>query len=153
MKKILIAVDDNKGSLRAVDAFSKAFSCGTPVEVVLLHVQKIEGRSLMDEMLGKAEMSTLKEELKGTKYQKGLDRKSEAVISYFAEKLKEKGISGIREIVSEGHPADEIIRTAEQEGAELIVVGSRGERMHTLLMGSVSREVANRAGVPVLLAK
>jgi hypothetical protein len=69
MKKILVAVDDSKGSENAVSALTDLYSCSRPETVVLLYVEKIEGRSLMDEMLGKAEMSTLKEELKGTEHQ------------------------------------------------------------------------------------
>jgi len=32
-------------------------------------------------------------------------------------------------------------------------MGSKGKRMHTLLLGSISREVANRAEIPVLIAR
>lgn len=153
MKKILIAVDDSKGSDTAINKFTELFGCRIPETVLLLYVQKIEGRSLMDEMLGDAEMSTLKEMLKGTEYQKMLNKKAEKVISYHRKILEEKGMKGIKTIIKEGHPADEILKTAKEEDAEMIVIGSRGKRMHTLLMGSVSREVANTAEIPVLLIK
>ena len=107
----------------------------------------------MDEMLGDAEMSTLKEMLKSTEYQKALGKKAEKVISYHRKILEEKGIKGIKTIVKEGHPADEILKTAKEENAEMIIIGSRGHRMHTLLMGSVSREVANGSEIPVLLIR
>lgn len=35
----------------------------------------------------------------------------------------------------------------------MIVMGSRGQRMHTLMPGSVSREVVNRPNVTVLIAR
>ncbi len=66
MKKVLIAVDDTKGSKTAATTFERVFSCIRPETTLLLYVQKIEGRSLMDEMLGDAEMSTLRESLQGT---------------------------------------------------------------------------------------
>lgn len=153
MKKILIAIDDSKGSRRAVDTFAELFTHCRPEEVVLLYVEKIEGRSLMDEMLGQAELSTLKEELKGTRYQKLLDERAGKVTGYFRKVLEGKGVTGIRTVVREGHPADEILDAAKEEDADLIVVGSRAGRLHTLLMGSVSREVANRADRPVLIAR
>jgi len=153
MKKVLIAVDDSKGSEAAINTFLEIFSCRLPETVVLIHAQKIEGLSLMDEMLGEAEMSTLKEMLKGTEYQKMLNRKSQNVISYHKKILEDKGIRGISAVIKEGHPADEILNVANQEKAEMIIIGSRGKRMHTLLIGSVSGEVANRAEIPVLLAK
>jgi hypothetical protein len=61
MKKVLIPVDDSKGSLASLKVFQELFSSENPASVVLLYVEKMEGRSLMDDMLGKAELSTLKE--------------------------------------------------------------------------------------------
>jgi nucleotide-binding universal stress UspA family protein len=153
MKKVLIAVDDSKGSQSTVDAFAGLFSCARPETVVLLYVQKIEGKSLMDEMLGPAELSTLKEQLQGTVYQEELDRKARAVLDHFTKALRRAGATDIRTVVKQGHPADEVLETAKEEGAEMIVVGSRGKRLHTIMMGSVSREIANRADVPVLIAR
>jgi nucleotide-binding universal stress UspA family protein len=153
MERVLIAVDDSKGSVQALRAFLDVFSSRPPREVLLLYIEKIEGRSLMDEMLGKAEMSTLKEELKGTEYQEKLDERARKVLAYFTKELADKGIEGVRSVVREGHPAEEILQAAKEEEVELIVVGSRGKRLHSLMMGSVSREVANNAATPVLLAK
>src|SRR3990172_2604501 len=112
MKKILIEVEERKGSLATVDIFSKLFGHSRPDEVVLLYVEKIEGRSLMDEMLGDAEMSTLKEQLQGTEYQGHLDRKAKAILDFYRKKLEDIGVKNIKTIVKEGHPADEIIGTA-----------------------------------------
>ncbi len=153
MKKILIAVDDSKGSNATIETFAPLFSCVRPETVVLLYVEKIEGRSLMDEMLGIAEMSTLKEQLQGTAYQETLDKKANAILNYYKKSMEDKGVTGIKTVVKVGHPADEILQTAKEEGVEMIIIGSRGKRLHTLLMGSVSREVANRAEIPVLIAR
>lgn len=153
MKTVLIAVDDSKGSEAAVRTFLKLFSCTRPETAVLLYVQKIEGRSLMDEMLGAAELSTLKEQLQGTEHQASLDKKAKAVLDYHTKTLGDAGVTGIKAVIKEGHPSDEILETAKEEGAGMIVIGSRGKRMHTLLMGSVSREIANRAEIPVLIAR
>lgn len=153
MNKVLLAVDDSRGSENVLKAFFTLYACTRPEAVLLLHIQKPEGRSLMDEMLGVAEMSTLKEELKGTEHQKELDKRAEAVLSHYRGLLEERGVRGIKTIVKQGHPAEEILSTAEQEGAGIIIIGSRGSRLHNFLMGSVSREVANRADIPVMLAK
>jgi len=153
MRNILIAVDDNKSSLAAIDTYHQLFSQNPPGKIVLLYVEKIEGRSLMDEMLGPGEMKTLKEELKGTVYQKHLDEKAGKVIDYFRSALEEKGIGDIKTVIREGHPSEEILEAAREEEADLIIVGSKNSRKHSFLMGSVSREVANRAGASVLLAR
>lgn len=153
MKKVLIAVDDSKGSQATIDNFAELFSCTRFESVVLLYVEKIEGKSLMDEMLGPAELSTLKEQLQGTAYQEALDRRARAVLEHYRQELVRAGASGIKTVVKQGHPADEVLETAKEESADMIVVGSRGKRLHTVLMGSVSREIANRADVPVLIAR
>jgi len=153
MKNVLIAVDDSRNTLAVIDKYHELFSQSPPEKVVLLYVEKIEGRSLMDEMLGPAEMETLKEELQGTGYQKRLDEKAQKVVAYFRKALEEKGLHDVETVIREGHPSEEILRVAEERKADLIIVGSKGRRKHSLLMGSVSREVANGADTSVLLAR
>jgi nucleotide-binding universal stress UspA family protein len=153
MKKVLIAVDDTKGSRAAAATFERVFSCIRPETTLLLYVQKIEGRSLMDEMLGDAEMSTLRESLEGTEFQEALDRKANKILEFYKKLLEEKGITGLKTVVKSGHPAEEILKTAKEENVDMIIIGSRGKRTHTLLLGSVSREIANNAEVPVLVAR
>jgi len=153
MKSVLLAVDDSMGSQATIDTFLKLFRCVRPETVALLYVQKIEGRSLMDEMLGSAELETLKDALKGTEYQSAMDRKARGVLDHYEQQMTKQGVTGIRRLVREGHPSDEILEAAKEQKAELIVIGSRGKRLHTLLMGSVSREIANRSDVPVLIAR
>ena len=53
-----------------------------------------------------------------------------------------------------GDPAAEIIRVAEAEGCDLIVVGSRGQgALKSLLLGSVSDHVVHHAHCPVLIVR
>lgn len=153
MKKVLICVDDTNGSLIAIEKFVDIFSAGFPEATVLVYVEKIEGRSFMDEMLGDAELVELKEALKNTEYQEALDKKAKYVLDYFEKALKGKGVPNISRVIKAGHPADEILMAAGEEHAEIIIIGSRGKRLHTILLGSVSREVANRADIPVLIAR
>jgi nucleotide-binding universal stress UspA family protein len=56
--------------------------------------------------------------------------------------------------IAGGRAADVISTLAEEHGAELIVVGSRGHgTLETMLLGSTSAEVVDRAHVPVLVAR
>jgi nucleotide-binding universal stress UspA family protein len=51
-----------------------------------------------------------------------------------------------------GDPSERILAVAEQEDAELIVVGSRRRgSFATMLLGSVSHTVVNRAAAPVVV--
>jgi nucleotide-binding universal stress UspA family protein len=61
---------------------------------------------------------------------------------------------GVCSIVRVGNPAAAIVARAEEGGHDLIVMGTRGRgRLASLLLGSVSRAVAARSSVPVLIAR
>lgn len=153
MKKVLIAVDDTKGSKEIIPAFSRLFPCVRPETVILLFVQPYEGRSLMTEMLGEAELSTLKDVLEGTEYKDAMDKRAQAILDFYRKAMEENGVTGIKAVAKIGHPAEEILDTAKKEGVEMIIIGSRGKRTAHRFMGSVSREVANNAEVPVMVVK
>jgi len=59
------------------------------------------------------------------------------------------------EILTEvGHPAEVIVRIAEDDGYDLIVLGSRGmTAFKSFLLGSVSDKVSHHAHCPVLIVK
>jgi nucleotide-binding universal stress UspA family protein len=67
------------------------------------------------------------------------------------------GPSNQRGIVPElvllsGRPADELERFAIEEGYGLLVIGTRGAGLSTVLLGSTATALAARGGVPVLVA-
>ena len=151
--KILIAVDDTKGANAAFSFCSDICPGMRPEGIVLLFVERFEGKSLIAEMLGDAEAATLREALEGSEYKETLDKKARVFLDHYKKVLEEKGLTGIKTIIKSGHPADEILNAAREENAGMIVIGSRGRRTSHLFMGSISREVADRSEVPVLLVK
>jgi nucleotide-binding universal stress UspA family protein len=159
MDKILLAIDETKGSLPAISLLSRLFEGCTdngcaPKNIFLLYVEKLEGSSIMDELIvSPSEVATLKESLQGTEYQEKLNQKAEKVVGYFIDLLGKNGFSGIMPLIRQGHPAEEILKAAEENEVELIIVGSRGKRLQNLWMGSISREVANNAPMAVLIAR
>ncbi len=64
------------------------------------------------------------------------------------DSLKRAGISP-RLVVAFGSPGEEIIRQADAEGAELIVVGRRGSGLSKAIFGSTSDYVLKNAKRPV----
>lgn len=152
MKKVLLAVDDTKGSKNVLSVFNNFVHL--PVEVILLHVEKLQGRTLMIDMLGDAEMSTLREMLSGTEHKHKLDQRAEQILSFYSNELTQNGQVKVRTIVRDGIPSDEILKVAEEEGAELIILGQSGRRgFDRIISGRVARHVENKAKVPVLVAK
>jgi nucleotide-binding universal stress UspA family protein len=152
MKKVLVAVDDTKASEAVVAVFDNLVR--PPEEVILLHVERLEGRSLMIDMLGEAELSTLKESLKGTEYKEELDRKAEKILNHYKRKFEHGGLICVRTVLREGIPSEEIARVAEEENVELVIIGCNGEKgFNRLITGCVSKDVERNSRVPVIVAK
>jgi nucleotide-binding universal stress UspA family protein len=60
----------------------------------------------------------------------------------------------IKQVNEIGNPAEIILKTAEQVGADLVAVGARGrDRMTELFLGSVSHRVLMHATRPTLIVK
>jgi len=68
--------------------------------------------------------------------------------------LARQGLTSHRQLAVEGHPATEILKFAEEIGADLIALGSHGRTgVLRFLMGSVSRRVVDHVKCPVLVVR
>jgi nucleotide-binding universal stress UspA family protein len=152
MKKVLIAADDTKGSLAVLDVFRNQVR--RPEEVILVHVQRPLGRSFMGDMVNEAEMTTLKEMLQDTEHQEELDRKSEKILSYYKDQLKNDGLFRIKTLIRAGNVHEEILKVAEEEQADMLILGSSGKSgLDRLFSGRVTKDVERKADIPVVVAK
>jgi nucleotide-binding universal stress UspA family protein len=152
MEKVLIAVDDTRGSKNVLGVFRNLVK--PPKEVLLLHVQRLEGRSLMIDMLSDSELSTLKESLKDTDYKEKLDRHTEKILNFYKKEFENSGLVSVRTLKREGIPSDEILKVAEEERVDLIVVGGSGKKgLNRIITGCVSKHVERNASVPVIVEK
>jgi len=152
LKKILIAVDGIKDSKEILSLFQNLI--WAPENIILLHVEQLEGNAMMTAMLGDAEMSTLKESLKGTEHKEKLDRKAEQILDYYRKELENGGLNNISTVIKEGHHSDEILKIAEEENVDLIIMNCSGKtRLHRFVTGCASSEVEKCAKVPVLITK
>jgi len=152
MKKVLIAVDNTNDSEKILPLFQNLV--WSPENIILLHVEQLEGNSLMTAMLGDAEISTLKEALKGTEHKEALDERAEKVLAYYQKELGNGDLTNIKTVIREGQPAEEILKVADEEGVDLIIVGCSGKsRLQRIATGCASRDVEKNAKVPVLITK
>jgi nucleotide-binding universal stress UspA family protein len=88
-----------------------------------------------------------------TAFDDAIRAEAERHLDAASERLAGDGRS-IQTSVTSGRAADVITSIAGDWGAELIVVGSRGHgTLESMLLGSVSAEVVDRARVPVLVAR
>jgi nucleotide-binding universal stress UspA family protein len=77
-------------------------------------------------------------------------QEAERSLSAYGERIRAGGIP-VTEIVREGYPANVIQEEAQQENADMIVMGSRGlSGLKHLLLGSVAERVVQKALCPVL---
>ncbi len=82
----------------------------------------------------------------------------DAYLKLAAEKMLEGVAGGVEDLDVEVHsasgaPASVIVRFADELGADLIVVGSKGMQGTRRIIGSVPNSVAHNAGCHVLIAK
>ncbi len=72
------------------------------------------------------------------------------------EKLNSLILDGVRARfeIPVGNPAEEIVKIAEKENANMIAVGTRGRsKIKTILLGSVAESVVRLSKIPVLVVK
>lgn len=152
MEKALVAVDETKGSKYVLDVFNNLVR--PPKEVLILHVVRLQGRSLMIDTLSDSEITTIKESLEGTDYKEKLDNRAEKVLNYYRKEFESSGLINVRTIKRDGIPSDEILKVAAEENVDLIVVGGNNKKgLHRLITGSVSRHIEKYAKVPVIVRK
>jgi nucleotide-binding universal stress UspA family protein len=85
-----------------------------------------------------------------------LQQGAQEVLEDQVEEIEQSGgeVAGKHVRVSQRHPADGIVRVAEEIEADLVVMGSRGlGGIRRALMGSVSDSVVRHAHCPVLVVR
>lgn len=148
MKKILIAVDGSEDSDKAI-SHGGELAKGMNSEIVLVAVQRNLKFYLpvLDYFLKKMEPREEEE----------LEKKFESIsrdLLNESEKFMEKdGVTKVKTVARIGSPAEEILKVAEEEKVDLIVIGSRGKSLAKTVFGSVSREVAMQPKFPVLITR
>jgi nucleotide-binding universal stress UspA family protein len=143
-KKILVATDGSQQSRNAASqAAALARDLSAEVEVFAVAV--------IQPMYGGLHIGAVGLEGMEDEAQKA----AEMAVADTAEVFGEQGIE-VRTVVSVamGNPAAAICQEAEDWGADLIVVGSRGlGRASSLILGSVSQEVVHSSSKPVLVVR
>ena len=143
MKTIVVPTDFSQNSLRALEKatdFAKRFDA----EIVLLHVLEAPIYPAMTFGAGAANLPTIHQELRDT-----VDRNLRDVRD---EHLPE-GVA-VRLVMREGNPYAEILDTAREEGADLIVIATHGHSgIKHLLLGSVTEKVVRKSPCPVLTVR
>ncbi len=81
-------------------------------------------------------------------------KKAEELTEGLKNEAEEKGVEAEAEVILGNDVATEIVKYADNEDCDVIVVGSRGRTdLETIHLGSVSEGVVKRARCPVLVVR
>jgi nucleotide-binding universal stress UspA family protein len=146
---ILIPVD---GSDDAKHAARKGLSLAQLIEAEVTALHVIEHPHYLGEALAFGDMIPMEPpEMRDSNMFKGLERIGNEAVDFVKEEGEKLGVKVTTRVI-EGHPADQILKLAEEH--DLIVMSALGRScVSDLLMGGVADKVARHAKCPVLLVR
>ncbi|NNE38733.1 MAG: universal stress protein [Gammaproteobacteria bacterium] len=146
-KNILIATD---GSECAQAAFNHGIDLARSMKsnVTVVTVTELWSALDMAQKVRGGDMNPIKE------YEKHEDDIANKVLSTAEEIINSHGLKCELIHISDKHPADGIIDTAQEKGCDLIVMASHGRRgLQKILLGSIASEVLSNSTIPVLIVR
>src|SRR5215212_1997261 len=143
--KILLATDGSEEAVLAAQSAAD-LAARTGSELHVTHVGKALSQGGFVAGVDVGPLPTGSQEL--------LDKEAKELLQAQLERMREAGASVTEAHLMSGRADEEIIVRAEQVGADLVVVGSRGlGGVRRALMGSVSDSVVRHAHCPVLVVR
>lgn len=140
--KMLLATDGSEFSRLALEKAAE-LAQATRSEIVVLSVSQLVNLGTVGPMVYAPESA----------FEVPTKEESEGILQEVAEYLDKRGIAH-RTLRVIGQPAEAILHTAEEEHADLIVMGSHGRTgLQRFLLGSVSNQVVSHSSVSVLVAR
>ena len=144
--RILVTTDGSPASNRAID-LAAHMTIKHDASLYLLNV--IREMQLPPELKKMARVENI-----GQARQDVLDSVADKIIGDAERRAKRKGVKSVRKATGHGDPATAIAKYAQRNKIDLIVMGTRGlGRVKGMLMGSVSRKVANACNVNLLVVR
>lgn len=145
-KKILLPTDGSKQANKA--AKHAIWTAGqSNAEIIALHVLDMSAFTGLptDEAIKSVKETLIRE-----------GKKAFEEIVDLSIKCKQKYDREIKLtfVTKEGHPADTIIKTVEEQGVDLVVMGTSGKHgLNRFLLGSVAENVVRSGPSPVLVVR
>ena len=143
--KIVVAFDGSKDSARAL-RLTGSVASKYGASVTMVHVFNSPGMSLgATSGMPVPDFGGLEEAAKAA---------GQAILSEGARIAAEVGLGARAELIEAPSVVEAIVNFADREGADLIVVGTRGMTgFKQLILGSVSSGLVSHAKCPVLVAR
>jgi nucleotide-binding universal stress UspA family protein len=87
-------------------------------------------------------------------HQKLIDEATAKALGYVDQVCKDAGVAFAGIHATSDFPEDEILKAAERQGCDLIVMGTHGHSgLRGALIGSVAQKVLNKSTVPVMVVR
>ena len=136
-RKVLIATDGSEYTKKAVDyGIDLANNTGAKLHAIYVIDTRVYDSIPLSAPMDYA-YSVLRQE-------------GDTAIKSVASRAEAAGLE-VEGIIAQGHPADEIIKYAEKNSIDLIVMGTLGKSgLERFLMGSVADKVIRNSKIPVI---
>ena len=151
-KKILVAIDGSEPSNHALEQAIEIATKFKAKLTMIAVIQRVMIPIFPDEGFGGVPLSAAKDM---AQYQDKMRLVYQNVLDEAQAKIKEEhpGLE-VEAILKEGRPSATITDYAENDGVDLIVMGSRGIGGYTgWILGSTSRKVVDSCTKPILIVK
>ncbi len=135
-ERILLPVDGSAPSMRAAEV-AKELAAKTRASIVVMNVCE-------------------REVVYGGAFEREVPEQAAELVDGMVRELKDAGLDARGEVIPAvfGSAAREILRGANETGADVIVMGSRGlSDLAGLVLGSVAHKVIHLAHCPVLVVR
>ncbi|MDP6458169.1 MAG: universal stress protein [Candidatus Bathyarchaeota archaeon] len=151
-KTILVSIDGSEPSDNALDHAVMLATTFKSRLILLIVVQRVMIPMFPDEGFGGVPLSAAKDM---AQYQDKMRRVYKNVLDESKAKIRKKHPNLlIDSILKEGRPSATITKYAQEYGADLIVMGSRGIGGYTgWILGSTTRRVVDSCTKPILIVK
>jgi universal stress protein A len=144
IRKILYATDYSKASARALDE-AVSLAKQNRAELLVLHVIEPTGQYAAGEEFSAPELYIKMEE--------SAEQDAERSMQKLLRKLQQAKVKA-KSLLLKGTASDQIVKTAKNRKADMIVIGTHGRTgLSKLLMGSVAGKVISMATCPVLTVR
>lgn len=150
--KMLVCADGSQHSMKTIEEAIKIAGGCTFSEVAIIHV--FDSNTDRSAWFGREGYSIPAKDMKLIQEMWEQDKeKSQEILREAKEIFAKKNIE-VKTIFKEGHPAHTIAQVANEEGYNMVVIGSRGlGGLKKLFLGSVSNAVIQEVKSNVLLVK
>ena len=143
LKKLLLPTDFSE-SARHAFTYAVSFAREYEAALYLLHVVEVMPMGYAGELFPES-MTQVVDQITGY---------VRAELVKLADEARTRGCAAVHERVERGKPASEVVRVAQEEAIDMIVLGTHGQGvLNRALFGSTTDRIMRKAPCPVLVCR